>query len=152
MEQNTVQNNQKLKHRMPLPKKHKSLVIIASVFLSIGVIVALVYSYFNFIYNTPPRGIYAEINGQKITTNEFNDIYNAYLKFDQSNSKDPNSVDKKQVERRAADEVLLRLALQSEATKKNIQICNTTVLDKQLADRYEAAGSRQKYYNNLNQL
>ncbi len=150
MEQNTAQNDQKLKHRMPLPKNRKSLVIIASAFLAVGVIVALIYSYFYFIYNAPPAGFYAVLGDQKITNDQFKEIYDAYLKFDESNAKDGAKVDKKQVERKVADEVLMRLSLQAEAEKRNAQKCTDDIINGRLKDRFAEAGGEKEYYNNLN--
>jgi len=140
----------KLRHRMPLPKNRKSLVIIASAFLAAGVIVALVYSYFNFIYNAPPAGFYAVLGDQKITNKQFDEIYKAYLKFDESNAKDGAKVDKKQVERKVADEVLMRLSLQAEAEKRNAQKCTDEVIKDRLKARFAEAGGEQEYYDKLN--
>jgi hypothetical protein len=134
---------------MPLPKNRKPLIIIASALLALGLIVALVYSYFNFLYKAPPAGFYAVLADQKITNKEFKEIYNSYLKFDESNARDGAKVDKKQVERKVADEVLLRLSLQSEAEKRNAQKCTDDVIRDRLKSRFEDAGGEQEYFDKL---
>ncbi len=131
------------------PKKPKKLKILAGIVLLAGVVALSIYVYLAYFYNLPPKGIYADLNGQQITQSDFNQIYNAYLNFSKSNSKDSKSINAKQIEKTAADEVLLRLALQAEAQTHNVDKCTSEIVDQRLATKYASNGGKEQYYGLL---
>lgn len=98
--------------------------------------------------NYPPKGTYAIVGSQSESQKNFDEIKSAYIKFDQASSAG-NDVDEKKTERRAADEVILRLALQDEAQKRSKLDCSIAKVDELLKDTYLDSGGKDPYYNNL---
>lgn len=98
--------------------------------------------------NYPPKGTYAIVGTQSESQKNFDEIKSAYIKFDQASAAGKN-VDAAKTERRAADEVILRLALQDEAKKLGKQYCDQTKVDELLKDNYSSEGGRSAYYSKL---
>ncbi len=151
--QNQPQTQQPAQTTQPNKKasKGKKLWLISGVVVAVVVMVGIV-AYFaaKQVSKNPPKGIYANLDGQIATQAEFDEINNAYLKFAQQNNKE-NS-DPKQVEKKAADEVLLRLSFQAEQAKRGRQLCDQKQVDEILTKQYSSAGGREAFYNNLNRL
>ncbi len=100
--------------------------------------------------NYPPKGTYAIVASQSESQKNFDEIMAAYIKFDQQSAAGKD-IDAKKVERRAADEVVLRLGLQEEASKRSKLNCTQQKVDEIMKDRYVAAGSRSDFYSQLNE-
>ena len=75
MEQNTNQPSQELNHKMPLRRNKKWVVFIFLILFFVALVFSLAYLYLNNFKNTPPKGIYAQIGNESITTKEFDEIY-----------------------------------------------------------------------------
>lgn len=131
------------------PKKRRTRLF---VFLTMLAVVVAAASYFGWqTWNNrkyPPKGTYAVVGSQSESQKNFDEITAAYVKFDQQSAAG-KAIDAKKVERRAADEVILRLGLQDEAKKRSKLDCTPQKVDEIMKDRYDAAGGRSEFYAQL---
>ncbi len=111
--------------------------------LAIGVVGVVALAAFIFswsrirgIVRQPSSSNYAEIDGKVASKQEFEEIRTAYIAFDQKNGQN----DAKQSERRAADEIITRLALEAQADKNGVTVTDNDI-DAYLKPSYSKFGS-----------
>ena len=113
-----------------------ALVLIALAALSVRYIVG--WDRFKSYFNQPTTGNYAVIEGKPISMAEFTELKNNYVAFD----KQQGQIDAQQSERRAADELILRTALEAQAEKAGVTVTQDDI-NNYLKTSYANYGSRE---------